>query len=70
MRTRIKFKKNVALVDSTAILLAFYMNNNSIKQKINILNLRLEKYVLLICLENLLHTMAQKRYLETSMFGL
>ena len=65
MRTRIKFKKNVALVDS--IMLSTI---NSIKQKINILNLTLEKYVLLICLENLLHMMAQKRYLETSMFGL
>ena len=42
---------------------------NRIKQKTNILNLRLEKYVLLIYLEQLLHLMAQKRYLETSMFG-
>ena len=61
MRTRIKFKKNVALVNFIVL--------NRIKQKINILNLTLEKYVLLICWENLLHMMAQKRYLETSMFG-
>ena len=61
MRTRIKSKKNVALVDCIML--------NRIKQNINILNLRLEKYVLLICLKNLLHLMAQKRYLETSMFG-
>ena len=64
MRTRIKFKKNVTLVDF--IMLSTI---NGIKQKINILNLRLEKYALLICLQNLLHMMAQKRYLETSMFG-
>ena len=42
---------------------------NRIKQKINILNLRLDKYVLLSYLEKLLQMMAQKRYLETSMFG-
>ena len=61
MRTRIKSKKNVALVDCIML--------STINQKINILNLRLDKYVLLICLENLLQMMAQKRYLETSMFG-
>ena len=55
MRTRIIFKKNVALLDCSML---------------STINLRLEKYVLLICLENLLHLMAQKRYLETSMFGL